>query len=247
LTSQPTRFAVAIPARYASTRLPGKPLCDIAGLPMIVRVFRQAEQSGADEIVIATDDDRVAAVAEAAGARVCMTAHEHESGTDRIAELAAKLQWPDDRIVVNVQGDEPLIPPELIRQVAELSASRPSSTIATLATKIGTKAEFEDPKCVKLVVDRSGRAMYFSRAPIPWPREGQETDILRRHVGIYAYRVDRLRTLAQEPPCVLEQIERLEQLRALWLGHEIVVADAIVPPPIGIDTEADLLAVRAMF
>lgn len=240
-------FFVVIPARYASSRLPGKPLEEIAGVPMVLRVYAQAEQSGAETVIIATDDERIAAVAEAAGARVEMTAEHHESGSDRIAELAAKLNWSTDRIVVNVQGDEPLIPPALIAQVAQLLVDRPDAAIATLATSFRTEQEFLDPNTAKVVTDREGYALYFSRAPIPFSRDGERSTILRRHVGLYAYRSGKLREISAAGPCELERIERLEQLRALWLGQRIAVADAVEEPPGGVDTQADLDAVRALF
>jgi 3-deoxy-manno-octulosonate cytidylyltransferase (CMP-KDO synthetase) len=238
-------FRVVIPARYASMRLPGKPLAEIAGLPMIVHVYRRAVASGAAEVLIATDDDRIAAAASAHGARVEMTAARHQSGTDRIAEVAERLQWRDEDIVVNVQGDEPLIPPAVIEQVANLLAANAEASIATLTTRLAHAGEFVDANTAKVVVDRAGHAMYFSRAPIPHPREGGIPPGVRRHVGLYAYRVDSLRVLASTAVCQLEEIEKLEQLRALWLGMKIVVADACEAPPGGVDTPADLEAVRA--
>lgn len=237
-------FYVVIPARFASVRLPGKPLLDICGLPMVVRVFQQAKQSGAEQVIIATDDERIAAAAREHGARVEMTESHHQTGTDRIAEVAARLAWSDEQIVVNVQGDEPLIPPALIAQVAELLAEHPAASIATLATTMSTDVEFRDPNTAKIVADKRGYAMYFSRAPIPWPREGEHLDAARRHIGIYAYRAGQLRTIASSAPCELEGIERLEQLRALWLGYKIIVADAVAAAPRGVDTEADLAAAR---
>jgi 3-deoxy-manno-octulosonate cytidylyltransferase (CMP-KDO synthetase) len=240
-------FYVVIPARYASSRLPGKALEDIGGVPMVLRAYRQAELSGAVEVLIATDDERIAHVARRAGARVELTSEEHDSGTDRVAEIVERLGWPEDRLVVNVQGDEPLIPPALISQVAELLADEPRASIATLATTFRDAAEFEDPNTAKVVVDKEGFAIYFSRAPIPWPRDGTRAAGSRRHVGLYAYRVAPLLEIANETPCELELIERLEQLRALWLGHRVVVADAVERPPPGVDTPADLAAVRALF
>jgi 3-deoxy-manno-octulosonate cytidylyltransferase (CMP-KDO synthetase) len=175
-----------------------------------------------------------------------MTADHHQSGTDRIAEVADRQNWGDSEIVVNVQGDEPLIPPRLIEQVASLLAATPNAAIATLTTPLQQAREFSDPNTAKVVVDRDGFALYFSRAPIPYPREGGVPAGVRRHVGIYAYRVDKLRELAATAVCELETVERLEQLRALWLGLKIVVADACEPPPGGIDTAEDLKAVRAL-
>jgi 3-deoxy-manno-octulosonate cytidylyltransferase (CMP-KDO synthetase) len=239
-------FVAVIPARFASSRLPGKPLLDIGGVPMLLRVYRQAEASGAERVIIATDDERIMAAAREWGVRAELTARHHESGTDRIAELASRFEWPADQIVVNVQGDEPLIPPALIVQVARLLEAHPEASVATLATEILDEAEFHSPNTAKVVVDKSGYALYFSRAPIPWLRDASESVLMRRHVGTYAYRVDKLLMIAGEKPCELELVERLEQLRALWLGHRIVVADAVERPPIGVDTEADLAAVRLL-
>ena len=239
-----TEFTVVVPARYASTRLPGKPLADIGGRPMIAWVHEQAARSGAAEVVVATDDERIAAACEAFGAHAEMTGAEHASGTDRIAELARRLGWDDGRIVVNVQGDEPLLPPALIAQVAALLDEHADAGLATLMTRIGSEQEFRDPNIVKVVTDRAGYAIYFSRAPIPWPRDG-DAGSPRRHIGLYAYRVGELKAISAEPPCTLETIERLEQLRALWLGYRIAIADAAEPPPRGVDTPEDLEAVRA--
>ena len=238
-------FRVVIPARYASSRLPGKPLADIGGRPMIAWVHERAAASGAAEVVVATDDERVAEAARAHGARVEMTGAHHQSGTDRVAEVAGRLRWADDDIVVNVQGDEPLVPPALIAQVARLLAASPDAAIATLATPVERPEELADPSTAKVVTDRSGRALYFSRAPLPWSRDGDRPEPPRRHVGLYAYRVRDLRALSAEPPCALEIAERLEQLRALWLGMRIVVEDAAVPPARGVDTPAELEAIRA--
>jgi 3-deoxy-manno-octulosonate cytidylyltransferase (CMP-KDO synthetase) len=237
-------FTVVIPARYASSRLPGKPLADIGGRPMIAWVHEQARRSGAAEVIVATDDARIVEACEAFGARAEMTAPSHASGTDRIAELARRLAWPDERIVVNVQGDEPLLPPALVSQVASLLAAHAEAGIATLMTPIESEQEFHDPNIVKVVTDRIGHALYFSRAPIPWPRDGGALSAPRRHVGLYAYRVGELKALSAEPPCDLETTERLEQLRALWLGYRIAIADAVEPPPRGVDTERDLAAAR---
>ena len=240
-----SEFTVVIPARYASTRLPGKPLADIGGRPMIAWVHERARASGAAEVIVATDDARVAQAARAAGARVELTSGDHASGTDRIAEVAVRLGWPDEHIVVNVQGDEPLMPPVLITQVAELLASRPEAAIATLMTPIEDDDALRDPSTAKVICDRSGRALYFSRAPIPWSRDGERGEPARRHIGLYAYRVRDLKAISAEPPCALELCERLEQRRALWMGLTIVVADAEAPPGRGVDTEEDLAAVRA--
>jgi 3-deoxy-manno-octulosonate cytidylyltransferase (CMP-KDO synthetase) len=240
-----TRFTVVIPARFGSSRLPAKPLADIAGRPMIAWVYERAALSGAERVIIATDDERIAAACRAFGAAVELTRADHASGTDRIAEVAKRGDWAADAIVVNVQGDEPRLPPELISQVAELLAARPGADIATLVTPVESEAEFRDPNIVKVVADRDGNALYFSRAPIPWPREAAQGVVPRRHIGLYAYRVAGLEAMTAEPPCPLELEERLEQLRALWLGQRIVVADAVVPPPRGVDTAEDLAAARA--
>jgi 3-deoxy-manno-octulosonate cytidylyltransferase (CMP-KDO synthetase) len=239
-------FAVAIPARYASTRLPGKPLRLIAGEPMIVHVARRASEAGASEVVVATDDERIAQTLAPLGVNVCMTSDRHTSGTDRLAECAALCGWPDDRIVVNLQGDEPLAPPAAIRAVAELLHSS-DAELATLAAPVQTAQELFDPNCVKLVRDVHGHALYFSRAPIPWHRDAFARDRVNlppgawwRHIGIYAYRVASLRRFAGMPPGVLEQAESLEQLRALEAGWRIAVAPTPLPFPAGVDTEEDL-------
>jgi 3-deoxy-manno-octulosonate cytidylyltransferase (CMP-KDO synthetase) len=238
-------FIAVIPARYASTRLPGKPLKDIGGKPMIEWVYRQAAQSGASEVVVATDDERIAAACRGFGARVEMTSAEHASGTDRIAELARRFEWHDDQIVVNVQGDEPLISPICIAQTARLLGWHPQATIATLTAPLTSEAEFRDPNFVKVVTDKDGWALYFSRAPIPWPRDGG-TPAVHRHVGLYAYRSAGLKAISAAPPCTLEQVEKLEQLRALWLGYRIVVATATEPPSPHVDTEEDLVNIRRL-
>ena len=236
-------FIVVIPARYASTRLPGKPLKDIAGKPMIEWVYRQAAQSGANEVIVATDDERIAVVCRKFGASVALTSADHASGTDRIAELARRFAWPDEQIVVNVQGDEPLISPLCIAQTARLLGWQPQATIATLTAPLESDAEFRDPNFVKVVTDKDGWALYFSRAPIPWPRDGGMPAV-RRHIGLYAYRAGGLKAISASPPCALEETEKLEQLRALWLGHRIIVANAVEPPSPHVDTEEDLLKLR---
>jgi 3-deoxy-manno-octulosonate cytidylyltransferase (CMP-KDO synthetase) len=246
-------FRVVIPARHASTRLPGKPLALVAGTPMILHVHRLAIRSGAQEVIVATDDDRIRAVCAAAGADVEMTARDHASGTDRIAELAARRGWAEDAIIVNVQGDEPMLPPALIGQAAGLLAANPAAAIATLATPVATVDEYLDPNIVKVVTRDDGQALYFSRAPIPWDRDGSEAVPAnaarhrgaRRHLGIYAYRVAALSALAAAPATSLERLERLEQLRALQMGLVIVVADAIEAPGPGVDTPEDLARVEA--
>ncbi len=236
-------FIVVIPARFGSSRLPGKPLADIGGRPMVAWVYEQALRSGADSVLIATDDERIVAACRDFNAPVELTAAHHESGTDRIAELAERLGWAEDQIVVNVQGDEPLLPPSLISQVAGLLSQDPDAAVATLATPIQSHEEWQDKNLARVIVDRNGQALYFSRAPIPWPREGGTPPALR-HIGLYAYRVHALMKIAATPPCELERLERLEQLRALWLGMKIIVAEACEVPPRGVDTEADLDAVR---
>jgi 3-deoxy-manno-octulosonate cytidylyltransferase (CMP-KDO synthetase) len=237
-------FVVVIPARYASTRLPGKALADIAGRPMIEWVYRRACASGAREVIVATDDERIAAAARSFGARAELTAATHASGTDRIAEVAQRLAWSPRQIVVNVQGDEPLIAPALIAQTARLLGSRPQAAIATLMAPLGSAAQFRDPGFAKVVLDRAGWALYFSRAPIPWPREG-EPAAARRHIGLYAYRAADLRTLTTAGPCALEETERLEQLRALWLGLKIAVEEAVAAATPHVDTPEDLVNIRA--
>ncbi len=247
-------FSVVIPARYASTRLPGKPLLDVAGRPMIERVWRQARQSEAARIVIATDDPRIRAVAEDFGAEVCMTRPEHPSGTDRLQEVASVLGLADDAILVNVQGDEPLIPPAVINQVAANLAAHSDCGVATVCTPIHASSELHNPNAVKVVCDDRGRALYFSRAAIPWPRDSFAKDPEAmpdgnqwyRHIGIYAYRVGFLHRYVDWPPAPLEQIEQLEQLRALYHGVAIHVAPAAAPVPAGVDTAADLAAVNAL-
>lgn len=240
-------FVVVVPVRYGSTRLPAKALADIGGRPMFVHVYERALRSRARDVIVATDDDRIIAAAREHNVHIELTSGRHESGTDRIAEVAVRHGWDESAIVVNVQGDEPLIAPQLIDQVAELLHAHADAGIATLVTELSSRDEFENPNHVKVVCDREGFALYFSRSGIPFPRDGGLPPLTRRHVGIYAYRAGTLRALAGEPPCPLELAERLEQLRALWLGHRIVVADACVKPAIGVDTQEDLEAVRAEF
>jgi 3-deoxy-manno-octulosonate cytidylyltransferase (CMP-KDO synthetase) len=211
---------------------------------MIAWVHERAVRSEAKQVIIATDDERIAEACANFDARVELTAPDHESGTDRIAELARRFGWADDEIVVNVQGDEPLLPPALISQVATLLAGREDADVATLVTPLQAE-EWDDPHVAKVVLARDGRALYFSRAPIPWPRDGVFKGGLR-HIGIYAYRVAALNRLAATRPCELEQRERLEQLRALWLGMTIVTAEAREKPPPGVDTEEDLGAARRL-
>jgi 3-deoxy-manno-octulosonate cytidylyltransferase (CMP-KDO synthetase) len=235
-------FRVVIPARYDSSRLPGKALLPLAGKPMLQWVHERARGSLASEVIIATDDERIANAARGFGADVAMTRRAHVSGTDRIAEVAATRGWADADIVVNVQGDEPLIPPVIIDQVAHLLAEHRSAHIATLATKIEQINDFNDANTVKVACDVGGRALYFSRAPIPWNRDATTTltPASLRHIGIYAYRVSALRRLAGLSPGRLEQIEKLEQLRALESGMEIRVALAVERPLADVNTAADL-------
>lgn len=239
-------FIVVIPARYASLRLPGKALVDIGGKPMIAWVYERARRSRAAQVIVATDDERIAGACRGIGAAVELTSPQHASGTDRIAELAERFGWAAERIVVNVQGDEPLLPPALIDQVAGLLAADPAADLATLTTPVRDAQELADPNVVKVVGDRSGRALYFSRAAIPFSRDGGFPKGIQRHVGLYAYRVGSLKALAASPPCDLERAERLEQLRALWLGQRIVLGTAVERPPRGVDTERDLAEIRRL-
>ena len=232
-----TDFVVVIPARFASLRLPGKPLREINGKPMIQHVYERAVESSAEQIVIATDDQRIAGVARAFGAEVCMTGEQHRSGSERIAEVCDIMDWPDERVVVNLQGDEPTMPAQLIDQCAGLLAD-PSADMATLASPIASEQDFSNPNVVKVVVDQAGNALYFSRAPIP---HGGMAHALHHH-GIYAYRCGVLRRLVAAEPSELELCERLEQLRALALGLTIRVATPPLRPGAGVDTEQDLLA-----
>lgn len=245
-----TDFVVAIPARFGATRLPGKPLRLIAGEAMIVHVARRAMESGAAAVVIATDDQRIADAIAPLGLDVCMTSPAHASGTDRLAEVAAQRGWDDDRIVVNLQGDEPLAPSAAIRCVADTLAAS-AAPIATLATPIRDTQELFDPNAVKLVRDRNGLALYFSRAPIPWHRDAFTQDRVTlpphtwlRHIGLYAYRAGALRAFAAMPAGLLERVESLEQLRVIEAGWRIAVALSPVPFPAGVDTEEDLRRVE---
>ncbi|MCG6407086.1 3-deoxy-manno-octulosonate cytidylyltransferase [Vibrio fluvialis] len=241
-------FTVVIPARYQSTRLPGKPLADIAGKPMVQWVYEQAMQAGAERVIIATDDARVEQAVLAFGGTVCMTSPDHQSGTERLAEVVKLMGIEDDHIIVNVQGDEPLIPPSIIRQVADnLAASQ--APMATLAVEISHEDEVFNPNAVKVVTDKDGYALYFSRATIPWDRDNFAKDKtvvqpLMRHIGIYAYRAGFINTYIQWPASQLEKIECLEQLRVLWYGEKMHVAVALEAPPAGVDTPEDLDAVR---
>lgn len=245
-------FTVIIPARYASTRLPGKPLADIHGKPMVVRVMEQAIKSGASRVIIATDHPDVAAEVIAAGGEACMTNPDHQSGTERLAEVIDTYGFSDDEIIVNVQGDEPLIPPEIIRQVAHnLQGSQ--ANMGTLAVPIHSAQEVFNPNAVKVVMDKDGYALYFSRATIPWDRDqfakSKETigDTFLRHIGIYAYRAGFIRRYIAWDASPLEKIEMLEQLRVLWYGEKIHVAVAEKAPGAGVDTPEDLELVRQEF
>ena len=247
-------YTVVIPSRYGSTRLPGKPLLEIHGKPMVQRVWEQASQSGAARVVIATDDERIADAARAFGAECCMTSADHPSGTDRLQEVAAQLGLEDDHIVVNVQGDEPLIPPAVIDQVAQNLAAQPAAGIATLCEPVEDIAHLVNPNVVKVVSDVNGMAMYFSRATVPWPRDEFAADpgvmpasgSWYRHIGIYAYRTRFLHQYVTWSPAPVEQLEQLEQLRALYNGVQIHVAEAEATVPAGVDTAEDLEAVRAL-
>ena len=268
--TSPASFVALVPARLASTRLPDKPLADIAGLPMVVRVAQQARRSGARLVAVATDSQRIADAVRRHGYTVVMTRDDHPSGTDRLAEAATALGLTDDEVIVNVQGDEPLLPPALIADVAAALRAAPDCAIATAAHPIESLADYLSPNVVKAVLDARGRALYFSRAAVPFERdfmaqrEAEQTRAVEaqgaalpaslhrhalplRHIGLYAYRMSFLRlypTLARSP---LEAIESLEQLRALWHGHAITVMVTAAAPPPGVDTAADLARVRAAF
>ena len=248
-------FTVLIPARYASTRLPGKPLLDIAGKPLVVRVAERARASGADRIVIATDDERIRAAAEQHGFDAILTGANHATGTDRLAEAAVALKLDDKAIVVNVQGDEPLLEPALIREVADELRSHGDASIATACHPIDDLQEAFNPNVVKVVLDQAGYALYFSRATIPWARDAFAAKRdklplglpLYRHYGLYAYRVGFLRHYPSLTSAQIERFEALEQLRALWHGHRIVVRITTGTPAPGVDTQEDLDRVRALY
>lgn len=248
-------FHVVIPARYTSTRLPGKPLLDIAGKPMIQHVYERACEAGASSVIIATDDQRVADAVTKFGGEVCMTSPEHQSGTDRLSEVIDIKDFSDDEIVVNVQGDEPLIPRKLIHQVAQGLDQRPQASVSTLCERIHTAGELFDPHAVKVVRDINDFAIYFSRAVIPWDRDAfaSTTEELPersehfRHIGLYGYRCGFLRRYVNWPVCHLEQMESLEQLRVLWNGEKIYVEEALEHPGHGVDTQRDLERVREQF
>lgn len=245
---------IVIPARYASTRLPGKPLVDIHGKPMIQRVYEQAAGSAIKDVIVATDDSRIEDCLNALNYNVCMTKVDHPSGTDRLAEVAEILALEDDDILINVQGDEPLIPHAVIEQVGSLLEQNPNASVATLSTPITELETLQNPNVVKVVASGTGRALYFSRAPIAWHRDSnnhQNSDEIasypyQRHIGIYAYRAGFLRSYTQWEPCSLEKTESLEQLRAMYHDHVIQVAEACEKVPEGIDTAEDLDAVRSL-
>ncbi|MBV1869477.1 MAG: 3-deoxy-manno-octulosonate cytidylyltransferase [Gammaproteobacteria bacterium] len=244
-------FNVVIPARYASTRLPGKPLKDIAGKPMVQHVFEQAQKSAAQEVIVATDDERILVAVESFGGKAVLTSTCHESGTDRLEEVARIMSWADEQIIVGVQGDEPLIPPVVINQVADNLSSRPEFSISTLQEKISSLAEIMDPNVVKTAVDQAGAALYFSRAPIPYGRDCFPESIPEgieyyRHIGIYGYRVKFLRQFAGWDMSPLEKAEKLEQLRAMWYGAKIHLDEALETPPKGVDTQEDLEYIRRL-
>src|SRR3569833_2483109 len=247
-------FCVVIPARYGSTRLPGKPLRLLAGKTMLQHVHERAHESGAAEVVIATDDERIREAAAGFGANVCMPAAAHRSGTDRLAEVAARGAYAPDVIIVNLQGDEPLMPAVLIRQVADDLAAHEAASIATLCERFTAGAELFDPNVVKVVMDRAGYALYFSRAPIPLDRDAfgrdgcgvTEVSGYWRHLGMYAYRAGFLQEYVRWAPAPLERAESLEQLRALWYGHRVHVAEAVVATAAGVDTAEDLARVEAL-
>jgi 3-deoxy-manno-octulosonate cytidylyltransferase (CMP-KDO synthetase) len=236
------RFQVIIPARYASTRFPGKPLADIGGKPMVVHVCERAAKSGAAAVHVATDDERIAAAVRAHGHQAIMTRADHASGTDRLAEAARKLRLKDSSIVVNVQGDEPLIAPRLIAQVARILESKSRASVSTACHAIHDAASLANPNVVKVVLDAEGYALYFSRAQIPHPRE--PSAICYRHAGIYGYRVAFLKKYSRLKASPLEKAEALEQLRVLWHGYRIAVAVSETEIPPGVDTPQDLEAVR---
>jgi 3-deoxy-manno-octulosonate cytidylyltransferase (CMP-KDO synthetase) len=246
-------FLAIIPARRAASRLPDKPLADLAGKPMVVRVAEAARHSGATRVLVATDDREIAAVCTAHAVEALLTRADHLSGTDRLAEVATHLELADDTIVVNVQGDEPLLPPALIAECARTLANAPECAMATACHRIEHSADLHNPHIVKVVLDRNMHALYFSRAPIPWlrdaPLDGSDARPIEalRHIGLYAYRAGFLRAYPSLAPAPLEHIEKLEQLRALWHGYRIAVFESDAAPAAGVDTPEDLERVRAVF
>ncbi len=253
-STKPQGFTVVIPARMASSRLPDKPLADIAGLPMVVRVAQRALQSQASQVVVAADDSRIVQACKEHGIQALLTRQDHVSGSDRLAEACQLLGLADDAMVVNVQGDEPLMPPTLINEVARLLSERPEASMSTAAHAITSLTEFCNPNVVKVVMDARQMALYFSRAPIPWWRDGQTpagftalpTPAPLRHIGIYGYRVGFLALFPGLPPAPIETMESLEQLRALWHGHQIAVHVTPEVPGPGVDTPEDLERVRQL-
>ncbi|MGM0517598.1 MAG: 3-deoxy-manno-octulosonate cytidylyltransferase [Pseudomonadota bacterium] len=240
---------IVIPARYASSRLPGKPLADIAGRPMIQWVYERGVAAGSEHVVVATDDERIQEAVNDIGARAVLTSEGHESGTDRLAEVIDFLELPDETVVVNLQGDEPMMPPVLLAQVARLLRAKPEAGMATLMVPIAGREEFLSPDAVKVVANERAEALYFSRAPIPFHRDGLpdngEAGIFGfRHLGLYAYRAGFLRRFVETASPEIERLEKLEQLRALSMGETIAIEVAEVTPPPGVDTEADLERVR---
>lgn len=253
-------FSVIIPSRYASSRLPGKPLKDIAGKPMIQHVWEKAQLSGATRVIVATDHPEIEKVVKVFSGEVCLTSDKHNSGTERLAEVVTKLALPDDEIVVNIQGDEPLIPPVIVKQVAE-NLDKYQVNMATLSVKIDEAQELFNPNVVKVLTDKNGYVLYFSRAVIPWHRDQFSdvyqqpqkiehfallADLYQRHIGIYAYKAGFIRQYVAWQPTALEQCESLEQLRVLWHGEKIHCEPALEIPAVGVDTEEDLRKVRAI-
>lgn len=241
-------FIAVIPARLASTRLPNKPLADIAGKPMVVRVAERALASGASKVVVAVDDQSIFDACQAHGLNVMLTSNQHPTGTDRLSEVASRLNLNENDIVVNVQGDEPLIPAELITQVAQTLADHPEADIATAALAINHLSEVNNPNVVKVAMSQSGQALYFSRAPIPYSRDPQKYQAqCFRHIGMYAYKASFLKEFSKLTPAPIEEAESLEQLRAMWYGYKIQVLLTDAAPPPGVDTAEDLDRVRQIF
>ena len=249
------KFRVVIPARYESSRFPGKSLAIIAGKPMIQHVYERALQSGAESVILATDDERIEVAARSFGAEVCMTSSSCRSGTDRIAEAVTTLGYGDDEIIVNVQGDEPLIPPAIISQVAAILENQKQADVGTLCEPLENSEQLFAPNIAKAVMDRNNFALFFSRAPIPWDRDNFPLEhntflpphVYHRHLGIYSYRVGFLKKFVTWRECAIETLECLEQLRMLWHGAKIYLDVAYAPSSIGVDTPEDLEKVRAHF
>ena len=248
-------FSIIIPARYASTRLPGKPLLEIAGKPMIQHVYERAAESGAEQVIIATDDKRIQKAVEWFGGDVCMTSDKHRSGTERLAEVIDKRKINENHIVINLQGDEPLLPPKCLQQVAKALEEDTDASVATLCTHVQSVDEIFDPHAVKVVLDHRQHALYFTRAPIPWDSEhftdkpeltNEQLAVYRRHIGLYAYRAGFVKKYIELPQTDLEKIESLEQLRVMWHGFSIVVPLVDEIPGPGVDTEEDLKTIRKM-